>query len=57
MFILPANGVSYYQACYKQDVPASLHVYPTGGHGWGMRSSFKYHIEMLLELKVWLQSF
>ena len=33
------------------------YVYPTGGHGWGMRSSFKYHIEMLLELKVWLQSF
>ena len=57
VFILPANGVSYYQACYKQDVPASIHVYPTGGHGWGMRSSFKYHIEMLLELKVWLQSF
>ena len=55
--VLPANGVSYYQACYKQDVPASLHVYPTGGHGWGMRSSFKYHIEMLLELKAWLQSF
>ena len=54
---LPANGVSYYQACYKQDVPASLHVYPSGGHGWGMRSSFKYHIEMLLELKAWLQSF
>ena len=55
--VLPANGVSYYQACYKQDVPASLHVYPSGGHGWGMRSSFKYHIEMLLELKAWLQSF
>ena len=55
--VLPANGVSYYQACYKHDVPASLHVYPSGGHGWGMRSSFKYHIEMLLELKAWLQSF
>jgi acetyl esterase/lipase len=55
--VLPANGVSYYQACYKQDVPASLHVYPSGGHGWGMRSSFKFHIEMLLELKAWLQSF
>lgn len=55
--VLPANGVSYYQACYRQDVPASLHVYPTGGHGWGMRSSFRFHIEMLLELKAWLQSF
>lgn len=55
--VLPANGVSYYQACYKHDVPASLHVYPSGGHGWGMRSSFRFHIEMLLELKAWLQSF
>ena len=25
-------------------MPASLHVYPSGGHGWGMRSSFKYHV-------------
>ena len=55
--VLPMNGVNYYQECYRHDVPATLHVYPTGGHGWGYRDSFPYHIEMVLELKAWLQSF
>lgn len=55
--VLPANGVNYYLECYRHDVPASLHVYPSGGHGWGFRSNFAYHIEMLLDLKAWLSSF
>ena len=55
--VLPANGVNYYFACYRHDVPASLHVYPKGGHGWGLKRSFPYHIEMLLDLKAWLNSF
>lgn len=55
--VLPANGVNYYLACYRHDVPATLHVYPTGGHGWGIKQSFPYHIEMLLDLKAWLRSF
>ena len=55
--VLPANGVNYYLACYRHDVPASLHVYPTGGHGWGMKQSFPYHIEMLLGFEAWLNSF
>ncbi len=55
--VLPANGVNYYLELYRHDVPASLHVYPTGGHGWGFRSGFRYHIEMLLDLKAWLKSF
>lgn len=55
--VLPANGVNYYIELYRHDVPASLHVYPAGGHGWGNRDSFKYHNEMQLELKAWLRSF
>lgn len=55
--VLPANGVNYYTELYRHDVPATLHVYPDGGHGWGMRSSFKYHIEMMLDFKAWLTSF
>lgn len=53
----PVNGVNYYLQCYRHDVPASLHVYPKGGHGWGYRDTFPYHIEMLLDLKSWLESF
>ncbi len=55
--VLPMNGVNYYLECDRHDVSASLHVYPTGGHGWGHRDSFAYHLEMMQELKAWLQSF
>lgn len=55
--VLPCNGVNYYTECFRHDVPASLYVYPSGGHGWGILPSFKYHIEMLLDLKAWLRSF
>lgn len=52
-----ANGFNYYSECYRHDVPASLHIYPTGGHGWGYRETFAYHYQMVFELKAWLQSF
>ena len=55
--VLPVNGVNYYFECYRHDVPASLHVYPTGGHGWGIRTSFAFHVEMMQELRTWLNSF
>lgn len=55
--VLPANGVNYYNELYRHDVPASLHVFPSGGHGFGIRESFKYHAEMELVLKAWLRSF
>lgn len=55
--VQPINGVNYYIECYRHDIPATLHVYPSGGHGYGMNPSFRYHIEMLLDLKAWLRSF
>ena len=55
--VLPMNGANYYMECYRHDVPASLHIYPTGGHGWGYRATFDFHMEVLHELKAWLQSF
>ena len=55
--VLPANGANYYMELYRHDVPASLHVYPDGGHGWGSSIAFKYHIEMIMDLKAWLNSF
>ncbi len=55
--VMPMNGVNYYTELYRHDVPASLHVYPSGGHGYGINTSFPFHIEMLLDLRAWLQSF
>lgn len=53
----PANGVQYYLALNKKGVPSVLHIYPTGGHGWGIRENFLYKNEMLDELTSWLRSF
>ncbi len=53
----PANGVNYYLALHKKGIPAVLHIYPTGGHGWGIRESFLYKSEMLSDLSAWLRSF
>ena len=51
------NGAKYYLALKKHNIPASLYIYPSGGHGWGSRNSFKYHDEMLDNLRSWLSSF
>lgn len=55
--VLPANGVNYYMSLYKHDVPASLHVYAGGGHGYGRKTDFRFHNELELELRAWLRSF
>lgn len=51
------NGVYYYLSLKKNKVPASIYIYPSGGHGWGAGTGFKYHNEMLNDLKAWLASF
>lgn len=53
----PINGVSYYLALNRNKIPASLHVYPSGGHGWGFNKNFKYREEMLSDFSSWLTSF
>ena len=53
----PANGVNYYLALNKKGVPSVLHIYPTGGRGWGIREDFLYKSEMQNELTSWLRSF
>ncbi|GAB6983040.1 alpha/beta hydrolase [Prevotella dentasini] len=52
----PANGVNYYMELYRNGVHGSLHVYPGGGHGWGSKIGFRYHEEMMMDLKAWLKS-
>ena len=51
----PANGVNYYLALQKHKVPATLHIYPTGGHGWGFYDSFTYKRQWTEELEKWLR--
>lgn len=49
------NGVPYYMALKDNGVSASLHIYPTGGHGWRFDRRFPFHDEMLLTLENWLK--
>ncbi len=32
------NSIRYYQACIKNKVPVEMHLYPGGGHGFGMNN-------------------
>lgn len=50
----PANSAEYYLALKKAKVRASMHVYPSGGHGWGCGQRFRYHKEMMQDLQIWL---
>lgn len=52
--VLPVNSTSYYDALKSNNVSASMYIFPEGGHGWGMRKSFKYHQQMLDLLQMWL---
>lgn len=51
----PANGIHYFEALLQHQVPATLHVYPTGGHGWGFRDAFTYKRQWTDELEKWLR--
>jgi len=53
----PANSIRYYTALKEHKIPASLHIYPSGVHGWGIAEYFRFHTEMELELKAWLRTF
>lgn len=51
----PVNSINYYMALVKQKVPATLHAYPVGGHGWGFRDDFSYKCQWTGELEKWLR--
>lgn len=50
------NSVNYYLALKKCGVKATMCIYPSGGHGWGNRTNFKYNKEMLADLSAWLET-
>ena len=50
----PANSTMFYNALKAHGVPASLHILPSGGHGWGFRDSFRYKPQWQSALLDWL---
>lgn len=52
----PENSVNYYLALQKAGVQASLHVYPSGAHGFSNHKSFRSHDIMIDDLFSWIDS-
>ena len=50
-----ANSLRYFQALTDAGVHSAMHVYPSGGHGWGYRDSFPYKPVWTSELREWLR--
>ena len=50
-----ANSILYFNELVRNGVPASLHIYPRGGHGWCMDASFAYTEAWTHELDHWLK--
>ena len=48
------NAIAYYSAMRRNGNDCALYVYPTGGQGFGFRSSWTYHDQMLNDLTTWL---
>lgn len=48
------NGLYYYLALKKAKVPAEIHLYPNGGHGYGIRSKTGGTSEYTQLIEKWL---
>ena len=51
----PINSTRYYEALIAHQVPATMHIDPIGGHGFGFRDSFTYKRQWTEELEKWLR--
>ncbi len=49
------SSTSYYNALKEQGIRASMHIYPSGGHGWGMRDGFAYKAQWKQAVLDWLE--
>lgn len=52
--VVPANSIRYFEALVKHRVPAELHLYEHGGHGFGMNTLESKQNQWLDDLDVWL---
>lgn len=50
------NSLLYYEALIENKVSASMHIYPTGGHGFGWGDNYIYKTEWSEELERWLDT-
>lgn len=52
--VVPANSLRYFEALLARGVPAELHMYQRGGHGFGMKTLQSKQNPWLDDLNQWL---
>lgn len=50
----PTNSVMLYEGLKRAGVPASMHIFPSGGHGWGFNDSFRGKAQWQADVVDWL---
>ena len=56
-FLVPVkNSLLYYEALVENKVSATMHIYPSGGHGFGWGDNYIYKTEWSEELEKWFDT-
>ncbi len=53
----PYSSTAYYKALRRYGIPASMHIYPSGGHGWSGKLKWEYRQQWLGAVKDWIYNF
>jgi len=53
----PLNSIQFYTALRAKNIPASMHIFPVGGHGWGMRTNVPFYKEWRALLLEWFHDY
>ena len=54
--VKPINSTKYKAALSKAEVSVTSKTFPSGGHGFGFKTTFKYHKQMVESLTEWLKN-
>ena len=52
--VRPFSSTKYYTALKQHGVPASMHIYPSGGHSWWSNRKWEYRKQWLGAVNDWL---
>ena len=53
--VMPEHSMAYYKALKHYGIPAAMHVFPSGGHGWAGHDEWRYAEPCKRAIKDWLQ--
>ena len=52
--VRPFSSTKYYTALKRYGVPATMHIYPSGGHGWWSNRKWEYRSQWLGAVEDWI---